>query len=156
MNSTLKRFAVMLMVVIAAMCMAVLAACTDGEDKKDEYATDTFVVTVLYADGTPVDGTTGMDELAGEDEDPHTSVTIQFCHETMGCFNEKYVLDKNGKTTVNLSEVKESAKTYNTEEVVIQVNNVSYLGYYAYEHYGPYNVNKFPLELTITLKMPQA
>lgn len=109
MQKTFKRLAVILLAIVATVCVAFsLTAC--GETVTD------YVVTVVYPDGTAVNGTTdGVNPL-----DPSVkAVTVQICLVDGGCYDTQ-TLDANGKATLKAP----SYQLKEGEKFKLQVNNV--------------------------------
>ena len=162
MTKSFKRVAVLLLCAIATICMAIFAGCVpdDNEDpnggkKPDEtdYATTTFVVTVLDENGAAVNGTTfGFD---GADVMP---VQIQFCSilpdGSTGMCALPVKLGENGKATIELSNVKAAAEQSETDTVELHVLNVEEKGYN--KNYGKYKVTEIPTEISVTLTLKTA
>ncbi len=87
MKKTLKSLALATVIAIAAVCMGLFAAACD----KDEEATS-FTVTVLYTNGTAVNGETD-------------ALKVQLCTSDGSCFMKLPVVDANGKASFDISEV---------------------------------------------------
>ena len=142
MQKFMKRFAVVIMALVATVLMAVFAtACEDN--KSGNYATDTFTVTVLDENGNAIDGTT-FGYAAG---DPTwTQVRLQFCNDG-GC--SSYIkVGADGKATVELEKDGINSLRGNGD-IELHIQNLP--TEYKVE-YSKYNIDKIPLEITVTLE----
>lgn len=136
-----KRFAVIVMALIATVCLAVFAAaCKDGGDG-ETYATESFTVTVLDENGNAINGTT----FSVVD----VPVKIQFCdaENTSGCATPVAV-GTDGKATINMETT--GLKGLGASTVELHVQNLD--AKYKVE-YGQYPINKIPLNITVTLEL---
>lgn len=155
MQKFLRKFAVLLMAVVATVCtVAFIAACDKNDGEKSEYATTTFTVIVQDENGNVIDGTTfGINDVNGTSAD---TVKIQVCavngDGTLGtCLNTTFAVNAEGKATVDLSLV----KTLDSNKFELHVMNVQSKGYTKGENtgdYGRYEVDKVPLTITVKLK----
>lgn len=154
MQKLFKRFSVVIMALAMVVCLAACAtACTNGNDE-EQYATDTFTVTVLDENGNPIDGTNFGQEDFPDDNGvyPTCAVKIQFCTLNGGCTPKNPEVGADGKVTIELSDLKMLAP--NGETIELHVLYVEGKGYK--KEYGQYKVDKIPLEITVTLALKAA
>lgn len=134
MQKIFKRVAILLAVMISVVCLGVcLTACNESG----------YSVTVVYSDGTAVDGTKdGVNDLDPDDK----TVEVQICvadanGETLNCFSSKK-LDANGKATLDEPDY----QLKSGEKFKIQVNNLPKGYTYEYAYFTK------PGKATITVK----
>lgn len=140
MQKIIRRLALLLTVALSVICIGIVAsACKD--DKK----TSNYVVTVVYPDGTAVNGTTEGYNIDDEDD---TQVTVQICvllaNGTTGQCFDKVELGEDGKATIPTPDY----TLGDGENFKIQVNNIP--EGYEYDKTEPAADN--PKEVTIKLK----
>lgn len=142
----------------------------NNDNNNDQYATDTFTVKVFYEDGTtPVDGTKHRDggdwmwDAVSTVVSPYGGACVQFCavleDGSLGACDDLYNLDENGVATVNLSGLVTVANSQHTKMVELHVKEVKSYGYTDGEKigvYGRFEIDKIPLEITVTLQTATA
>lgn len=182
MQNFLKKFGAIFVALLATVCLAVFAVACGNDDEDpdnggnppiddenpngDEYATDTFTVTVLYEDGTPIDGTKHssgeswiMDALWPTMSMPASYAQVQFCSVladgTLGTCANPVNIGEDGKATLNVADIVSVAETVNTTTVELHILNVKGYGYdkgEGNELYGKFEITEIPTEITVTLQ----
>lgn len=142
MTKLFKTVTVVAATLIAALCLCLFAAACD----KEEYATDSFTVTVKDENGNLVDGTA-------------TNAEIQCCavgaDGTLGvCYGGKqFFIDENGVATVDLIAIKDFVASFG-ESTQFELHVLNVDGYAEGDEnseYGRYDVNKVPKSIEIKL-----
>lgn len=158
-----KRFAVIFAAVVTTVLLAAFATACEKKTNT-EYATTEFTVIVKYEDGTLLDGTKHRDGGTWMNDAvqtlPAISAQIQFCavlpSGELGICATPVNINENGKAVISLSAIKAAADSQNTNKVELHICNISSYGYTKGEDnsaYGRYEVDKIPLEITVTLKL---
>lgn len=98
MKKTVLRIALAVMAAIAACLCLFAAACADGSENEK---TNTYSVTVVYSDGSAVNGTTdGVNPYDSNDK----QITVQWCLEENGVLGTCYppvALGADGKASTD-------------------------------------------------------
>lgn len=164
-----KKFAVVFAAIVAIFALAAFAACTDKPDNGDDggdvvYATTEFTITIKYEDGTTIDGTKHRDGGSwmndADTTSPVTNVRIQYCavfaDGSLGSCANPVVVNENGQAVISVSDVKSFVESVNAVKFELHIMHVSSYGYTKGEDnsaYGRYEIDKIPVDLTVTLKL---
>lgn len=101
MKNTIRNLTLVLVVALCAVCMGVFASAC-GESKQTE-----FTVTVLYSDGTAVDGT-------------KDALRVQICSADLKfCFSELPTVDAEGKVSFNIDSLENAAKAVEAQTTFV-------------------------------------
>lgn len=156
MQKILKRLFVILMSAIAITCFALLAACQPNDDEFKE-EDGKIVITVVYPDGSPVnghvDGTKFDSELNLE-----TVVQMQFCTTAGSCSSLTPTLGENGKIKLDIQNDILGMFTNLKDDDEIEFHVLGLEDYSTGEGgiYGKFKKNEIPSKQTITLKEASA
>ena len=143
MQKLIKRFSVVLIAAICAVCTAIFFVACD----KEELATDIIYITVVDENGSAINGTT----FGEGDYDPtNRQVQIQFCTLDGVCSAENANVGADGKAEFKVSLINDLAESGNADTVELHVLGVTAKGYV--KEYGQYKVSKIPKNIKVTLK----
>ncbi|MDE5722466.1 MAG: hypothetical protein K2I30_07015 [Clostridia bacterium] len=144
MIKTLRKITLGAVIALAVVCMGIFAAACDKNDDGGE----AYVITVLYPNGSAVDGQTeGTGGVIGDGEQG-TFVMVQLCDadNEEHCYTQLR-LGADGKLSIPASELEEALSGVNN--FAVHLNGLPE----GYGYDDNYKVSKTNKEVTITLKL---